>query len=67
MPRTEPPDFGIVDKPTWQNGSAIDGFFNNRRVTSKDDVKGVDINELRQWMELLAQHEHSYTDSVGKC
>lgn len=67
MPQTDTPDLGIVNKPTWQNGSSIDGFFNNRRVTTKDDVKAVDINELRQWMEIMAQHTHSYTDSVGSC
>jgi hypothetical protein len=67
MPQTSAPDLGPVNKPTWQNGSMTDGYFGNKRVTSADDVRGVDINELRQWMELMVTHVHDYTDTTGGC
>ena len=67
MPTTKAPNLSPVKQPSWQNGTNIDGFFGLKRVTSKDEIKYTDVNELRQWIELLATHTHEYVDYVGGC
>lgn len=50
----------------WENGSATDPLSKLKRVVKEDDdIKAVDINEMRAYIELLFHHTHEYVDSAS--
>lgn len=50
----------------WQYGSETDTDTKlNRVVPTIDKIKARDINELRDQIEKLYNHKHTYTDNVG--
>ena len=49
----------------WARGSDIGGAYGTRRIRPKvDQVAAIDINQLRDMVELLVYHTHEYTDSA---
>ena len=67
MPITRPPNYTyVVSNIVFTNGSTVSGT-GGRRVNIKDEIKAGDINSLREAIELMFNHEHSYTDSIGSC
>ena len=67
MATTGPPNHTyVVSNIVFTNGSTVSGT-GGRRVNIKDEIKAGDINSLREAIELMFNHEHSYTDSIGSC
>ena len=67
MPTTGPPNYTyVVSNIVFTNGSTVSGT-GGRRVNIKDEIKAGDINSLREAIELMFNHEHEYTDSIGSC
>lgn len=67
MPNTGPPDYTyVVNKIYFSNGAETSGT-GGRRVTNRDEIKAQDINSLREAVDLMFNHEHSYTDEKGGC
>ena len=67
MPITRPPNYTyVVSNIVFTNGSTVSGT-GGRRVNIKDEIKASDINSLREAIELMFDHEHEYTDSIGSC
>lgn len=67
MAITGPPDYtSVVNKIYFSNGEETSGT-GGRRVTNRDEIKAQDINSLREAIELMFNHEHSYTDDIGSC
>ena len=70
MPETSKPSgFSF---PVWTNGSSTEASpiapsGSIKRVTQEDDIRTVDVNELRSILEALAIHSHSYYDDKGSC
>lgn len=68
MPTTESPNYISVGlKPIWSNGSEINGINQKRVVAGVDEIKAVDINNIRDVLDLIYNHSHEYTDSIGSC
>ena len=64
MPNTSTPVGGQAI--SWSSGSNTGGAANTRRVaTGVDQIKANDINQLRDILETLYNHYHTYTDRVG--
>jgi len=65
---TDPPN---INFPTWSTGGKTEvspfGGSQARRVTTNDDIRVDDINDLRRMVEGLAVHRHSYVDDMGSC
>lgn len=67
MATTGPPNYTyVVSNIVFTNGSTVSGT-GGRRVTIRDEIKSQDINSLREAIELMFNHEHAYTDSIGSC
>ncbi|RLA62857.1 MAG: hypothetical protein DRQ78_07495 [Epsilonproteobacteria bacterium] len=49
----------------WSFGSAIGGYWSKKRVTKDDKIKTSDVNQLREMLETLFEHTHSYTDNAS--
>lgn len=69
MPETSKPvGFSI---PQWTTGSSslmrTDGAGSVKRVSTNDDIRINDINDVRTFLEALSEHTHGYTDSIGSC
>lgn len=68
MPTTGSPNYvEVVSKPVWSNGSEINSISQKRVVAGVDEIKAVDINNLRDVLDLIYNHSHEYYDSVGSC
>ncbi len=68
MPTTGSPNYvEVISKPVWSNGSEINSINQKRVVAGVDEIKAVDINNLRDVLDLIYNHSHEYTDSIGSC
>ena len=68
MPTTNSPNYmEVASKPIWSNGSEINGINQKRVVSGVDEIKAVDINNIRDVLDLIYNHSHEYTDSIGSC
>ncbi len=68
MPTTESPNYvDVVSRPIWSNGSEINSINQKRVVAGVDEIKAVDINNIRDVLDLIYNHSHEYTDSKGSC
>ena len=68
MPTTESPNYvDVALRPLWSNGSEINSINQKRVVAGVDEIKAVDINNLRDVLDLIYDHSHEYTDSIGSC
>ena len=68
MPTTGSPNYiEVVWRPVWSNGSEINGINQKRVVAGVDEIKAVDINNIRDVLDLIYNHSHEYTDSIGSC
>lgn len=67
MPTTSNPNYSdVFTRPNFPNGSSTAGT-GGRRVTTKDPIKAEDINTLREVVEIMFHHSHTYQDSTGSC
>ena len=59
---------GATSIRQWRPGvtGETGGVFNKNRVRAGyDQIRAVDINEIREQLELLMGHQHEYTSSSG--
>lgn len=68
MPNTSGPNYvDVIAAPQYQNGSDVNSFGSRRIKAGVDEVKATDINNLRDAIDIMFNHTHTYTDSVGSC
>ena len=68
MPETESPNYiSVIGKPIWSNGQETNAMGQRRVVAQRDTVKAADINNIRDIIDIMFDHSHGYTDSVGSC
>ena len=68
MAETESPNYvSVIGKPIWSNGQETNATGQRRVVAQRDTVKAADINNIRDIIDIMFDHSHGYTDSVGSC
>lgn len=68
MPSTSPPTYtDVVSRPVWTNGKGRTMYGQVRVVPGKDIILAEDINNLREAIDIMFNHVHDYTDSIGSC
>ena len=45
----------------------VNSINQKRVVAGVDEIKAVDINNIRDVLDLIYNHSHEYTDSKGSC
>lgn len=68
MAETDSPNYKYaIPKPIWSNGQETNAGGQRRVVAQKDEIKATDINNLRDIIDIMFDHSHSYTDEKGGC
>lgn len=68
MPQTGTPNYTHVQsRPVWSNGSDQSSFGSKRIKANQDLILAVDVNNLRDVVDVMFNHVHEYHDSVGSC
>lgn len=68
MPESYSPNYiSVLRKPIWSNGQETNAMGHRRVVAQKDTVKAADINNIRDIIDIMFDHSHEYTDSIGSC
>ena len=68
MPESDSPNYvSVIRKPIWSNGQETTATGQRRVVAQRDTVKASDINNIRDIIDIMFDHSHAYTDSVGSC
>lgn len=57
----------VISRPSWSNGSQTSSTQQKRVVAGKDIVKAEDINNVREIIDIMFNHSHTYTDNIGSC
>lgn len=68
MAQSSPPNYvEVQSRPVWSNGSDVSTFGSKRIKPNEDIIMAVDINNLRDSLDVVYNHTHDYTDSIGSC